>query len=325
VLSKRKLFLVIINLTGGLSLQASDKKSSFWSDFRTFMVDHPKQTAFVAGALTTGVILALNEKNLRASEGLDAVKSCSRPGLLNMPIQHGYSPFFWGKAVGSVTAVCLGRARLDRKADLVLNRSKKISDQSDLIKKTSANHLSSITNVNQQADANNSVAAGQVQASGQIVGQAKKLNSSLADVQAGIGTVSDQICSLDQEINLANCKTGKLNEGITDLQQGLGKFKKQSQVSGFVQNVSLRAVFINLANATNQQNQLSSDLAAQSKSIDELAITRAQQQAGLENGISGLSATSHCIAKTRESVDKMQQMMGQLRKNECAGGSGSDE
>lgn len=258
------------------------------SKIKDFAVDHPRESAILAGVLIAGASLAVSEKLQRNREGLDVLKIYSRPGIAAIPVQHGLRPYFLGAMAGGATGVYVQRVALDPAATRVLKKTQKLGNQADLIKNQAQKNVDQAETIFQQSSDNACYATGLVEKSGQIIG-----------------------------------KTGELRSEIASTHQKLNKFAEQSQAISAVQQTSFLASFYGLGKIYKGHAQIGNEITHYDENLDRVIAAGQRLQDGFGDARSKVEQTSVDIAKMSESTSNSRNLLEKIRSGviSCTGGS----
>lgn len=289
---------------------------------KEFIIDHPKEMAIVTGVLATGVILALNEKNLRAGEGLDAVKTCSRPGLLNIPFQHGFKPYFSGPVVGSATGVVLQRLQLKQAISKLVRRCEALKIDTYNIKQQAKKDLEQAKQVSQQAQNN----LEQVQ---KLNKQATELETDSRATRDAIDNLSVGIVNTEQAVVSLDAKVDSLRQGVyavagvvTQANQDLETFVSDASVVTNNLVKGQAGLASGLGIATQQARKMKSSLSVQENQIRSINNSQTSHQVALKSVQKNLKRAKNAISDMSGSIDKSLEHIAILQKgkNICTGG-----
>lgn len=206
MLIKNRITLVIINLilcaktfTNDFNAKSpEDCKSSFpkicatFSKIKSFVVEHPKESAIVAGVLIAGASLSFSELLQRQHEGLDGLKTYSRPGMATMPFQHGVKPYFLGTIAGGVAGVYLQKCLIRRSSLRLLKKTEDLKCQASITKTAAKQHLDKVTSISHQASGNLNSANKSAEQSAVIVQQARQIEFQIAGMYQSLDEIDRQ-------------------------------------------------------------------------------------------------------------------------------------
>lgn len=339
--NRKKLFLVIINLFFVSCLQSGyfgdfDISSDNMFDYldepflktvcfaikhtshasskvKSFIVDHPKESAIVVGIATTGILLALNEKNMRSGEGLDTVKSFDRPGLLKTPFQHGFKPYFGGLAIGSVSQVALQRLQLKQAVSKVVTKSQHLNLATTKIIRQAEKSLSQAAQLNQGANNNLTQVKIIFSQSDGIERQAVDTREKLENLATVLPRANGTLNTLDQRVDGLNSSVMDVANSATQAHQKLAKFEVESRAKHdkiFKGQVAFQSVLI----AANQKvDKTRNFIDGQISQIQNLSKSQDGRQEQLKSAQDEFEKSRRTISQTSEILDQSLNHLSSLK------------